>query len=105
MSAQELPELRALHELTTLVGHLSEELAAFRRRALTAETRVKELETPATAGATERTSRDRIKTLERENSELRDRLDKATTRTQQMLDRVRFLRQQAQAGGAGGGDR
>ncbi len=99
MSAQELPELRALHELVALVGHLSEELAAFRRRALTAEGRAKELEAPATAGATERATRDRIKSLERENADLRDRLAKATTRTQQMLDRVRFLRQQAQTGG------
>ena len=34
--------------------------------------------------------------LEHENAVLRGRLDSATARTKQMLDRVRFSRQQAQ---------
>ena len=34
--------------------------------------------------------------LEHENAVLRGRLDSATARTKQMLDRVRFIRQQAQ---------
>lgn len=99
MSVPELPELRALDELVTLVGHLSEELASFRRRALTAEGRLKELEQPGTAGAVDHTLRERIGHLERENAELHARVETATSRTRQMLDRVRFLRQQAQAGG------
>jgi hypothetical protein len=37
---------------------------------------------------------ERIEKLELENSNLRIRLEKARSRTQQMLDRVRFLRQQ-----------
>lgn len=96
MSDQERPELRAVRELTTLVGHLSEEMAAFRRRALVAEARVRELEQTGTAGAEDRVLRDRIGELERENSALRGRLDGATSRTQAMLDRVHFLRQQLQ---------
>lgn len=96
MSDQERPELRAVRDLTTLVGHLSEEMAAFRRRALVAESRVRELEQTGTAGAEDRVLRDRIGELERENSALRSRLDGATSRTQAMLDRVHFLRQQLQ---------
>jgi len=40
-----------------------------------------------------------VSQLEQENATLRERLDAATTRTAQMLDRVRFIRQQAQEGG------
>lgn len=38
------PDVAALHELESLVRNLSEQLAGFRRRALSAETRVRELE-------------------------------------------------------------
>ncbi|HVE33092.1 MAG TPA: hypothetical protein VNC18_06025 [Gemmatimonadaceae bacterium] len=41
----------------------------------------------------------RVNQLEEENEQLRTRLDDAAARTRQMLDRVRFLRQQAQSGG------
>jgi hypothetical protein len=40
-----------------------------------------------------------VSQLEQENAVLRERLDTATARTSQMLDRVRFIRQQAQGGG------
>jgi hypothetical protein len=39
--------------------------------------------------------------LERENEKLQTKLETAGTRAKQMLDRVRFLRQQAQAQGNG----
>ena len=42
---------------------------------------------------------DRVTRLEHENAALKSRLDAATARTKQMLDRVRFIRQQAQGGG------
>lgn len=77
--------------LEKLVNHLGDELASFRRRALQAEARVKALE--GSPGAT-RASPERIEKLERENAGLRLRLEKARGRTRQMLDRVRFLRQQ-----------
>ena len=38
------PEHRALKELESLVRHLADELAAFRRRALVAESRLKDVE-------------------------------------------------------------
>jgi hypothetical protein len=98
MSDQERPELRALRDLVTLVGTLSEEMAAFRRRALVAESRVRELESAGSPGADDRDLRRRIADLERENGALAARLEAATTRTQAMLDRVHFLRQQAQEG-------
>lgn len=91
-SDNEQPEVEsAFAELERLVNHLGDELAAFRRRALQAEARVKALE--GSPGAT-RVSPERIEKLERENASLSLRLEKARGRTRQMLDRVRFLRQQ-----------
>ena len=91
-SNNEQAELEAAFtDLDKLVRHLGDELASFRRRALHAESRVKALE--SSPGAT-RTSPDRIEKLERENADLKLRLEKARGRTRQMLDRVRFLRQQ-----------
>ncbi len=98
MSDPERSELRAARELAMLVGYLAEELAAFRRRALTAETRLKELEQSGAVGAEDRALHENANELRRENASLKERLDAATARTQQMLDRVHFLRQQAQAG-------
>jgi hypothetical protein len=91
-------------DLQLLVRHLGEELAGFRRRALTAEARVKALEDAAAQRAAAREARaaephPRVEELARENAELRRRLESATARTRQMLDRVRFLRQQHAQGG------
>ena len=89
-SDNEQAELEAsFADLDKLVHHLGDELASFRRRALHAEARVKALEASPGTVRTER-----IEKLELENSNLRIRLEKARSRTQQMLDRVRFLRQQ-----------
>jgi uncharacterized protein YicC (UPF0701 family) len=84
--------------LDTLVRHLADELAAFRRRALTAEARLKEVESQE-GGAMALDLSARVNQLEEENEKLRAKLDEASERTRQMLDRVRFLRQQAQTGG------
>lgn len=92
-SDSERPEGRAFKELEKLVRHLGEELASFRRRALHAEARVKELEGALPAGGVANAD------LARENSELRGRLDAATARTRQLLDRMRFVRQQHAKGG------
>jgi hypothetical protein len=74
-----------------LVKHLGDELASFRRRALQAEARVKSLESTGVKGVV---SPERVQFLEKENAGLASRLDAARARTQQMIDRVRFLRQQ-----------
>lgn len=91
VSDNERPDMAAFPELQQLVRHLGDELASFRRRALQAEARVKAID--ASAGAT-RVSPERVEKLERENAELKKRLEAARTRTRQVLDRVRFLRQQ-----------
>jgi len=113
MSANERPELRAYRELETLVRHLGEELAAFRRRAFCAEAQVKDGGGGGGHGGHGGKGRgaalgDRMADLETENETLKTRLDRAEDRVRQVMDRVRFLRQQLQAdatGAAGGGRR
>lgn len=99
MSGSDRPELRAFHELESLVRHLGEELAAFRRRAIAAETQLRETgQTPRGPSA----SSDRVVELESENHALRARVTAAEERIRQMVDRVRFLRQQLQSHTAAG---
>lgn len=103
------PRGAAFLELEQLVRHLGEELSSFRRRALQAEARLKALESERdqrlAADASRRRPDDerpadpRVAELEAENAELRRRLEAATSRTRQVLDRVRFLRQQQAQGG------
>ena len=91
MSDSARPEITAFTELEQLVHHLGDELASFRRRALQAEARLKSLESTGVKGVV---SPERVQFLERENAGLTTRLEAARARTQQMIDRVRFLRQQ-----------
>lgn len=101
MSDSARPEIIAFREMETLVRHLADELAGFRRRALLAEARVRDAETQGSAPVAQekRELSDRITQLEHENAALKGRFEAATARTTQMLDRVRFIRQQAQSGG------
>lgn len=118
MSASEPDELpsaettRAYRDLAVLVRHLADELAGFRRRAFAAEARLREVDLreavagaeAAAAAATAATGpapvdAGRLADLERENAALRRRLEQAGTRTRQLLERVRFLRQQHVSGG------
>lgn len=97
MSGNDRPELRAYRELETLVRHLGEELASFRRRAIRAETQLRDAShAPATKGGGRIVSDERLAELETENETLRTRLGRAEERVRQMLERVRFLRQQVQ---------
>lgn len=98
MSDSERPEIAAFRDLEQLVRHLGDELAGFRRRALVAESRLRELEGEDRAPdvTQQRALDERVTELEHENAVLRGRLDSATERTRQMLERVRFIRQQAQ---------
>ena len=101
MSGNARPEM-AFSELERLVRSLGEELAFFRRRALEAERRWREAMEHGAHGDTAPTRESlasRLAEVERENGELRARLDDAAERTRQMADRLRFLRQQE--GGAG----
>jgi hypothetical protein len=121
------PDLAAFRELEQLIRALGDEMAGWRRRAHEAEARLKETEArlarqpaekqvttaaaapsaavgaaagrvtqPADSGAANQL----VAALQRENQDLRLRLEAARQRTRQLLDRVRFLRQQHQLGGA-----
>ena len=94
MSEPERRDGAAFRELQSVVLHLIDEMAGFRKRALAAEAKLKGFESAsgptAKAGA-------RLARLEEENARLRVQVDKARTTTKGMLDKVRFLRQQAQA--------
>ena len=95
MSDSVRPE-KAFAELQQLVRHLGDELAGFRRRALQAEAKVKEFDSAGSVGSV---SPQRIQKLERENAALAKRLASARTRTRQIVERVRFLRQQHDGAG------
>lgn len=108
----------AFAELETVVHHVTEQLAGFRRRALAAEARVRELERSlaetqaelraltiaarraAVAKAPQATpvagALDPV--LVAENQALRSRLAQATEQARRLADGVRFLRQQMMAG-------
>lgn len=95
MSDNERSEAVAFREFETLVRHLGEELANFRRRALQAENQLKAAEAHGTGPAVGA----RATALDAENAVLRGRLEGAAKRARVLLDRVRFLRQQADRGG------
>ena len=94
MSDPERPDAAAFGELQKVVRNLVEELAGFRKRALAAEAKVKGFESAtgssAKAGA-------RLAQLEEETARLKAQVEKARKSTSGMLEKVRFLRQQAQA--------
>lgn len=95
MSDNDRPDVAAYRDLEAVVRSLVDELAAFRKRALAAEAKLKGFESAsgssAKAGA-------RMAELEEENQRLRALVERARSSSRGMLDKVRFLRQQAQAG-------
>jgi hypothetical protein len=90
VSDNERPDLVAFQELEHLILSLADEMAGWRRRAQEAEARLKATP-PVPAGRVNAAS------LEKENRELRERLDAAKERTKQLLEKLRFLRQQQEA--------
>ena len=86
MSDSERPDLVAFQELEHLIQALADEMASWRRRAHEAEAKVKAV--PASGGKASAAA------LERENRELRERLEAVRVRTKQLLEKLRFLRQQ-----------
>ena len=96
MSEPARPDLEAFRELESLVRALSEQLASYRERAVTAEDRLRHIDSTSDDPEPPRV-RERIRALEQENASLRGRLEVATARTRSVLERVHFLRQQSQA--------
>ena len=86
MSDSERPDLVAFQELEHLIEALADEMASWRRRAHEAEAKVKAV--PASGGKASAAA------LEKENRELRERLEAGRVRTKQLLEKLRFLRQQ-----------
>jgi hypothetical protein len=95
MSDHGRADVEAVRELEGLVRLMAEQLASFRGRALAAEERLRHLDSGDDHQDPPRV-RERIRMLEQENASLRGRLDAATARTRSVLERVHFLRQQAQ---------
>ncbi len=87
------PESAAFRQLEQLVRNLGDELASFRKRAHAAESRVKTLEAAAVEGI-DAPGVERLRALEIENTDLRNRVEFAAARTRQLAARVKFVRQQ-----------
>ncbi len=105
MSDSERPDLAAFRELEQLVRAMADEMATLRRRAQTAEARLRQTELEFAAGGssdkgrtvTKRSGSEDARSrqeLERENADLKRRLTLARERTEELVARVRFLRQQ-----------
>jgi hypothetical protein len=84
------PEYQALAELERTIGHVTEELAAWRRRALKAEAHRGDVP----GGPDVVTARQRILDLEAQNADVTGRLDPARERVEHLLARLRFLEEQ-----------
>lgn len=91
---ESLPETHPLTQLSQLVRRLGEELASFRKRALQAEATLRGYESSSRSG--DLFTEQRVVDLERENADLRARLQFATDQTRAILAQVRFLRQQSE---------
>jgi hypothetical protein len=98
----ERPDARALTELSELLQHVGEELAAWRRRSLKAEAELTEAKAKGgvVAGPELIQARQRVLDLEVENQALRQRLGIARERLQMLANRLSFLEQDADEGAA-----
>jgi hypothetical protein len=96
--AGERPDLDALRELEDVLRHLTEELAGWRRRALTAEAKASDAARFAEDGDA---GVGRLKALEDANRNLEQRLVTARAQVHEILGRLAFLGQQQ---GNGEGD-
>jgi Sec-independent protein translocase protein TatA len=94
-SDRERPEHRALRELENVVRAMGEEISSLRRRAQGAESRLREQNRgEQLALQSESPAPGKNHELERENAELRARLESARERAKGLAERLRFLRQQ-----------
>jgi len=94
VSDSENPEFAALAELEEVIKQVCDELASWRRRALKAESE------RVVLGADHDVVglKERILSLESENTRLARRLDGARARLGDLLKRLRFLEEQASVG-------
>ncbi len=93
MSSEDRPEFQALDELRDVLQSVTEELAAWRRRALKAESDQAELGLGQEVVA----SREKVVALESENTDMQQRLNAARVHVEELLARMRFLEEQVAA--------
>lgn len=98
----ERPDFRALDELEQLLRHVSEELAAWRRRSLKAEAELQEFRSRGggPVGPEVLQARQRVIELELENQQLRERIAAARERVATIESRLTFLAQDREDGAA-----
>jgi hypothetical protein len=99
-SVGERPDLDAVRELEDVLRLLTEELAGWRRRALTAEARAADATRLVEGGDG---GVGRVQALEDQNQSLERRLVTARSQVLEILGRLQFLEQQEGNGGGGHG--
>jgi hypothetical protein len=94
------PDLAAFEELEKLLGHLAEELSAWRRRCLKAEAELQTVKAQGgmVPGEEVTKTRSRQLELERENLELRARVERAREMVIGLHQRLVFLEGEYDAG-------
>ena len=92
MLSEDRAEIKALDELERVLQHVTHELAAWRQRALKAESDRAAMGVDHDAVF----SRERINDLENENAELGERLAGARGRLEDLLTRLKFLEEQVE---------
>jgi hypothetical protein len=94
------PDVQAFGELERLLRHVTEELAGWRRRCLAAESELQGLkgQEGMVPGQEMLGFRARVLDLERENVELRSRVERAREMVTRLQERLVFLDADADAG-------
>lgn len=92
-----------LDQLETILRHVADELALWRARAVKAEAELKESGGRGPATKLDPETRGRVADLEQENKTLKQRVEAARTRVQDLLSRLTFLEEQARETAGGGG--
>ena len=94
------PDPAALAEVERVLGHLVDELATWRRRCQRAETELQQLKAQdgMVPGDDMTRARGRLLDLERENHDLKVRVDRARAMVLQLQDRLAFLDAEQGAG-------
>ena len=96
------PDLPALDEVARLLGHLTEELAAWRRRCLKAESELQSVKGQEGMVPSDDLVRlrARLLDLERENLNLTTRVDRARGMVSALQQRLAFVERESAAEGA-----
>jgi chromosome segregation ATPase len=99
----ERADAQVLDQLEAILRHVADELSSWRSRAQKAEAELKDI--GARGAGTARADPDvkaRATELEQENRALRQRVEAAKVRVQDLLSRLTFLEEQARQAGDGG---